>query len=137
MASMNEIEAAAAKPMQFFSHDSDAAQDIKCKKLLKRCGFEGYGRWWRLCELLAATEGHKVKCDTAEDFEILADEIGYGSVAETEEFINELVDIGLVTVDDDGSLYSESMHRRSLYFGRKRAAGRKGGMASSTRNKQS
>ena len=127
MASMREIEAEAAKPMLFFSHDANAAQDIKCKRLLKRYGFEGYGRWWRLCELLASTEGHKVRCKRDEDLEILADEIGYDTVAEAEEFINQLVDIGLVVLDETGAIWSESMHRRSLYFGRNRANGKKGG----------
>ena len=44
----------AREPMAFFSHDSHAASDIKCRRLIRRFGMEGYGRWWLLCELLAA-----------------------------------------------------------------------------------
>ena len=73
----DEIAMLSRKPMAFFSHDSHAADDEKCKRLINRLGFEGYGRWWLLCELLAATDGHALPVQTDEDMLILSDSLGF------------------------------------------------------------
>lgn len=123
-----EVVDASLAPMLFFPHDSDSALDIKCKRLILRHGYEGYGRWWRLCELMASTAGHSVPCATAEDIDILCEELRC-NVQELQRLIQTLSDVGLI--DDemaaDGRIASERMVRNSLYFGRKRVAGRKGG----------
>ena len=82
MADRGEIELAAARPMAFFPHDADSARDMKCRKLIRREGMAGYGRWWRLCELMAATDGHALEIGTDEDMELYAEELGYGTAAE-------------------------------------------------------
>ena len=124
--------------MLYFSHDADAATDIKCKKLVKRFGMEGYGRWWRMCELMAGTEGHALCVETPEDAEILAEELLFEELSECMLFLEQLKEIGLIRMPGNGTLYSESLIRRSYYFGKKRAAGRKGGKASKKgKNKQS
>jgi hypothetical protein len=79
VADRGEIERAAARPMAYFSHDSNSAHDIKCRKLIRREGMAGYGRWWRLCELMAATDGHALEIGTDEDMELYAEELGYGT----------------------------------------------------------
>ena len=116
--------------MLYFSHDADAATDIKCKKLVKRFGMEGYGRWWRLCELMAGIEGHALCVETPEDAEILADELHFEDMGECMLFLEQLSEIGLVRMPGNGTVYSESMNRRSLYFGKNRANGKKGGRPS-------
>lgn len=127
MATAREIEAEAARPMKYFSHDSNAAQDIKCRRLLRRLGMEGYGRWWRLCELLAATDGHKLSIETEEDAEIIAEELHLDGQHELMDYLQVLVDVGLIHMPGDGSVWSERMLTNAEYFGKKRAAGRKGG----------
>lgn len=127
MATASEIEAEAARPMKYFSHDSSAAQDIKCKRLLRRLGMEGYGRWWRLCELLAATDGHKLSIETEEDAEIIAEELHLDGYQELMRYLQVLVDVGLIHMPGDGYVWSERMLTNAEYFGKKRAAGRKGG----------
>ena len=94
-----EETTAAQEPMAFFSHDSNASQDVKCQRLIHRRGYDGYGRWWRLCEYLAASKS----------------------------FVEELLDIGLLERDEDGFLTNFRMLKNALYFGRQRANGRKGG----------
>ena len=47
----------ALEPMRYFSHDSDAREDMKCRYLRSRYGMAGYGRWWVLCEMLAQQRG--------------------------------------------------------------------------------
>lgn len=127
MASQREIEAEAARPMKYFSHDSNASQDIKCRRLLRRLGMEGYGRWWRLCELLAATDGHKLSIETEEDAEIIAEELHLDGHQELMKFLQVLLDVGLIQMPGNGFVWSERMLTNAEYFGKKRAAGRKGG----------
>lgn len=113
--------------MKYFSHDSNAAQDIKCRRLLRRLGMEGYGRWWRLCELLAATDGHKLSIETEEDAEIIAEELHLDGQQELMDYLQVLVDVGLIHMSGDSYVYSDRMLTNAEYFGKKRAAGRKGG----------
>jgi hypothetical protein len=127
MATAREIEAEAARPMAFFPHDSNASQDIKCRRLLRRLGMEGYGRWWRLCELLAATDGHRLSIETEEDAEIIAEELHLNDHSELMDYLCVLVDVGLVQMPGDGMIYSDRMLRNADYFGEKRANGKLGG----------
>lgn len=121
--------------MMYFPHDSNASADIKCQRLIMRKGWDGYGRWWRLCEHMAATKGHTVPFVTEEDKLILGGVLGFGgsdfealmTIDETTGFISGLLEIGLLRKDDDGNLVNDRMVENSLYFGRQRANGRKGG----------
>lgn len=126
----------AAEPMAFFPHDAGAHADIKCQRLIRRCGWEGYGRWWRLCELMAATKGHMIELGTDEDALILADVLGFPAATAADEkqaiedvrkYVGTLLDIGLLTADGTGTLKSSRMLDNAVYFGRQRANGRKGG----------
>ncbi|WP_130811423.1 Lin1244/Lin1753 domain-containing protein [Olsenella sp. Marseille-P4559] len=129
------VAALALKPMKFFPHDSNASADIKCQRLIRRMGYEGYGRWWRLCEHLAASDGHTVPFSTAEDKLILGGILGFDhsnfeeviTIEETTAFVDCLFEIGLLNQAENGELYSKRMFENSLYFGRKRAGGRMGG----------
>lgn len=131
----NSISELAAEPMMYFPHDSNAASDIKCQRLIMRNGFEGYGRWWRLCEHLAASKGHAVPFETHEDMLILGQVLGFGggaydelyTIEETSGFVNGLLNLGLLVKDENGLLFSPRMVENSMYFGRQRANGRKGG----------
>lgn len=131
-----EETTAAQEPMAFFSHDSNASQDVKCQRLIHRWGYDGYGRWWRLCEYLAATKGHRIAFETEEDALILAGVLGfrqsgafdeYMAIEDCKSFVEELLDIGLLERDEDGFLTNFRMLKNALYFGRQRANGRKGG----------
>ena len=127
MASAREIEAEAAKPMDWFKHDSNAYADIKCRRLLRRLGMEGYGRWWRLCEIMASTNGHKPSIESEEDAEILAEELQFDSVGELVEYLQVLVDVGLISMPGDGCIWSERMLSNAETFGVNRANGKLGG----------
>lgn len=123
------------EPMEYFLHDSDAFHDIKCQRLVARWGFEGYGRWWLLCELLAAAKGHAIPVETDEDRLILARQLGFGNwvcgddeaVARAGEFVGDLRDIGLVEKREDGCIWSRRMGENAAQLAKKRSNGRKGG----------
>ena len=128
------IAECAAGPMAFFPHDSDAAIDGACRKLLRRHGFEGYGRWWRLCELLAGAKGHVLPVSEEDDLMNLAEELRFVSGAfgdlqaleDCKHFIEDLVEVGLLRVTEDGGVASGRMDRNANYFGTKRWGARKG-----------
>ena len=127
MADRGEIERAAARPMAYFSHDANSAHDMKCRKLIRREGMAGYGRWWRLCELLAATDGHVLEIGTDEDLELYAEELCLDSAKALMQFLVTLSDVGLIRMPGNGTVYSERMMRNAEQFGEKRANGRMGG----------
>ena len=115
------------EPMPWFKHDAGAAYDIKCKRLLRRLGMAGYGRWWRLCEIMASTHGHMPSVETEEDAEIIADELQLASVDELMQFLITLSDVGLIEMPGDGTIRSKRMLSNSMTFGRNRANGATGG----------
>lgn len=115
------------KPMGWFSHDSNAASDVKCRKLLRRCGMAGYGRWWRLCEMLASNSGHSVSARTEEELEMLADDLMFDDPTELVDFLSCLCEIGLLSGMGDGEFSSDRMMENAAKFGKKRAAGKMGG----------
>lgn len=132
----SEVQKAAAAPMVYFPHDADAANDIKCRRLIKRLGFDGYGRWWRLCELMASTTGHAVPVETDEDWEILGEVLGYGTggafddelaAEDAKRFVSTLIDIGLLTRTQDGKVENSRMQNNAAYFGKQRVNGKRGG----------
>ena len=115
---------AAMEPLDYFPHDADAMRDPKCLRLLRRSGMAGYGRWMRLCELMAAARGHHVPFATEEDVRLVADEIDCGSRG-ARTFVATLADVGLIDGESlrEGSIYSERMGRNALEVGRRKAAG--------------
>lgn len=129
------IEELASEPMAFFPHDSNASSDIKCRRLIRRLGVEGYGRFWILCEVLASTNGHALSVESEEDLLVIADALHfrYGSFDEAmvledcKTFIDTLLEFGLLQLRDDGKIISKRMSDNSLYFGQQRHNGRKGG----------
>lgn len=135
MATKEEV-VAASSPMAFFAHDANAAQDEKCQRLILRRGWDGYGRWWRLCEHLAATKGHRAAFETDEDAMIMSGVLGYAphEVDDCKKFIADLLDIGLLVADGNGHVESMRMQQNALYFGRQRVNGRKGGRPRKTRS---
>lgn len=130
-----DMEVRSLEPMAFFPHDSNAAGDIRCRKLMRRFGVEGYGRWWLLCELLAATSGHALPMAEEDDVYVVAEALRFQSasfgdmqaVEDCRAFVEALVEIGLLRVNGEGEVYSQRMMRNGEYFGRQRANGAKGG----------
>ena len=61
-----DIEAAAAAPLKYFTHEAHLADSTACRRFIRRCGPDGYGRFMRLLERLAAEEGHVIDVLDAE-----------------------------------------------------------------------
>lgn len=55
------------KESYYFSHDSNARNDVKVIKLRRQLGLEGYGLYWCLIEMLRDTPDYKLPIDAVED----------------------------------------------------------------------
>ena len=120
----------ALKPMRYFSHDSDAREDIKCKYLIREFGVKGYGMWWILCEILAGTESHRIDYSDRMQRWYLEEEMR-SSGEELEAFLNTCAEVGLINGDIWGEriITSDRMNENSLYFGEKKEHAYKGARA--------
>lgn len=139
---MEAIKEYARSSMAWFRHMSNSGTNDKLRKLMIRCGVEGYGRWWLMCEYLATVTGHKVSLQTEEDMTLLVQSLQFQGgpfndlVAREacRKFIDNLIDLNLVQVNEDGEIHCEHMDEEALYFGRQRYNASKGG--SSRRKKK-
>ena len=125
-----DAAALALKPMRYFSHDSDAREDIKCKYLIREFGMGGYGMWWVLCEILAAAEGHRVDYKDRVKRWYLEEEMR-STGDELNSFLDTCAEVGLINGElwDSGIISSDRMNGNALYFGEKKEHAYKGARA--------
>ncbi|WP_062530553.1 MULTISPECIES: Lin1244/Lin1753 domain-containing protein [Olsenella] len=116
-------------PMAYFSHDANSAGDIKCRRLIRVLGYEGYERWWRVCELMASATGHCLPVSERIDAEILSDELRFDGTKALMSYLESLADFELISSDElsQGRVASEKMMRNAERFGQNRRNGRLGG----------
>ena len=135
MAGVSEQEAmiAGSKPMPYFSHDSTAHEDIKCRLLILRGGMEYYGLWWMLCELLAGADNHRLPYETEEHKQLMAIMLQV-EPDKASTFIGCCAELGLIDKElcERGVIVSDRMLRNSAVFGRNRANGKRGGKKAAT-----
>jgi hypothetical protein len=114
----------AMKTTEWFRHDCDARNDIKCILLRKRHGWEGYGVFWSIVELLRDADEYKLPLS---DIESLSCALEFDS-----EIMKTLLSIGLLS-SDEMFFFSPSLCERMASLDEKRAklseAGRRGGYA--------
>lgn len=125
-----EIEAAASAPLKYFSHEAHLADSTACRRFIRRCGPDGYGRYMRLLERLAAEEGHVIDVLDAESQYLLADELWFGdNLSALGLFLKDLAECGLIHMFGDGVIKSPLVDEAALYFGKCRASAAIGGRA--------
>lgn len=117
--------------MEWFRHDVNAHDDLKVKKLLRKSGFSALGVYWFLIELLFSNEG-RMACSEAADEVSLIDGL---SEEDSMTYIQKLVDLGLLFVDEDGLLgshrvdseigYHENIRRKYSEMGKASAEARR------------
>ena len=121
------------KDAYFFSHDSNAQYDEKISMLRLKHGWAGYGIFWAIIEKLRDSTNYRWSSQAEAGLKH-----GLSDAQTTLEQIGEVVEtmkkVGLLTVSDDGYLYSQSLTRRMESWNNKRIAlsdaGRKGGKKS-------
>jgi uncharacterized protein YdaU (DUF1376 family) len=55
------------KQSYYFSHDSNARNDVKVIKLRRQLGLEGYGLYWCIIEMLRDTPEYKLPLNSIDD----------------------------------------------------------------------
>ena len=112
---------------RFFSVPFDNRNDVKIKRLRKRCGMSGYGRWIALLGILFDEDGI-LDMNDPDMREVVADELEL-ELEELDKFLSVLADIGLI----DKELYYSMNHVVNKgvcdeleYRKKKSAAGKKG-----------
>lgn len=76
--------------MDWFKHDVTAQMDIKIKKLVRNYGYEGYGVYWNVIELLYSKDGQMEVNELIEELD-LTDNVKYVEVLER---------FGLIEIED-------------------------------------
>jgi len=111
-----------AKDAYYFSHDSNARNDVRMIKLRRMGGLESVGLYWCVIEMLREAEGYELPIETIED-------ICYELRVDSGKF--ELLFICELLIQDDSIFYSNSLKNRMVRLDEireKRAiAGQKGG----------
>lgn len=122
---MMELDEYAIKPMRYFSHDANARDDQKCRRLKRKYGMAGYGRWWQLCEVLASCDGHFLATRTDDDWELVADYLEFPTVEETKDFIESLKSLMLIEPDSE-HIWSKRMNDNAVKVSANKRNGVKG-----------
>jgi hypothetical protein len=91
------------KQSYYFSHDSNARNDVKIIKLRRQLGLEGYGLYWCLIEMLRDAPNNKLPVDAIDDIAF--------SLNISKEKIETVINIyGLFTIDQS-NFFSERLIR--------------------------
>ena len=113
-----------AKDVYWFKHDSNSRNDAKAIRLRRLAGWEGYGVFWGIIEMLREASNYRLPVSAIED---IAFDFGVDV-----KIVQEIFDADLLTSDGE-SFYSESLMERMNEWDAKKAkrirAGRKGGKA--------
>lgn len=110
------------KEAYYFSHDANARNDVKCIKLRRELGLEGYGIFWALIEILRESPEHKLPLASLED-------IAYDLHISKEKIEAVIMRYDLFTLEQD-QFFSMRLNRSmSNYYDKKKTlsdAGAKG-----------
>lgn len=91
------------KESYYFSHDSNARNDVKIIKLRRQLGLEGYGLYWCLIEMLRDTPEYKLPIESIDD-------IAFSLNISKEKVETVIKNYELFVVDDD-QFFSERLIR--------------------------
>jgi len=109
----------------YFSHDSNSRHDHNILHLRSKYGWEGYGLFWAVVEILRDIDGYKYP---KRKMSLLAFELQYPAA---EQFINDCIHEFELFVEDEDSFWSESLLRRmercEEICQKRRNAGKRGG----------
>ena len=111
-----------AKDAYYFSHDSNARNDLKMIKLRRKLGLKGVGLFWCVIEILRETETYSISIDEIED-------ICFDLRCEVEDF-EILFDCDLLKKNNDlfiSESLCERMEKLDEIKEKRRIAGAKGG----------
>ncbi len=123
-------------PIPWVKHEAKNAGDPCIMQLISTMGFEGYGRFWRLVELLSNNPLHTIPLRNEQGYKSYLLGLGFTEPEPFETFISTLIDLDLVTVDEQGRRLIPLVESAALSVGMSRYNGRKGGKMAAANRKQ-
>ena len=122
------------KDAYYFSHDSNARNDLKIKALVKKYGWSGYGYYWVIIENLRESDNYKLPF---KDYvlDALAEEFNVSST-DVQQFIDDCINKYDLLEKEDGCFYSNSLKRRMKIKDNKREQARQAGLVSAQKRTQ-
>lgn len=96
---------------RFFSHDENALSDPKIMSMMSVYGFEGYGRFWALVELLRREDSYKINMTKKTFYHSIAHYLR-SDIEQTKEFLNDCIFEFELFQSDGESFWSESLNNR-------------------------
>ena len=122
-----------AKDAYYFSHDSNARNDIKVKAMIAKYGYEGYGMYWVVVEMLRETKDYELPL---EEYMFLALQQEFnGCSTDAQQYINDCINTFKLFSSDDETFWSESLKRRMIPLDEKREQARQAGLASAEKRR--
>lgn len=119
---------AMSKEAYYFSHDANARRDPKIVQMMSVYGFEGYGWYWALIEIMREQEGHKLEWTGKYFFQGLAKELSTDA-ERVLTFVDDCVEEFKLLRKDDTFLWAESLLKRMRKYQKqieqRREAGKK------------
>lgn len=91
------------KDSYYFSHDSNARNDLKMVRLRRQLGLEGYGCFWCLIELLRETADYKLPLSSLDD-------IAFDINISVEKLTAVVKNYDLFVIEEDNFFYSRRLH---------------------------
>lgn len=113
-----------ADPLKYFEHSIQLAEGIGAKAFRKAYGLEGYGRYYRLLELIAGARKHIVNLNDSMTVGLTIEELNFESQEDFRSFIQALQKCGLIRFED-GFIWSEIVHESAGRITAKSAGGKK------------
>lgn len=105
-----------AKDAYYFSHDSNARNDDKILKLRSKFGYEGYGMFWAIIEVLRESSNYKFELN---NIRLLQLSLGC-SARKLQSFIEFCLNIGILAKDNQ-FFWSERLLKSTTLFNKKKA----------------
>ena len=121
--------------VRWIRHESNFAADPCINQLIKTSGWEAYGRYWRLVEMLCASLAHYVPKRGEQGFKRYALGLDFDDEG-LEGFLSTLLELDLIETDENGRYRSPLVDAHVRDMLRNRENGRKGGHAASKNRQQ-
>jgi hypothetical protein len=100
-----------SKEAYYFSHDAGARRDPKIVQMMSVYGYEGYGWYWAIVEMMREEQGHKLDWTGKYFFQGLANELSTNAERMLT-FVDDCVEEFKLFQKDDTHVWSESLLRR-------------------------
>ncbi len=127
------------KESYWFSHDSNASTNPKLLALIRKYGYEGYGRWWRVLERLRDCDEYKYDISVPFAWEVLGQDLMM-EPQDAEAFVRDCIDYYQLLETDGKKFWSESMLDRMEYWEKRREVlrerGRRGAEVTNAKKKK-